>query len=139
MLYKDPKNILELKINEALGPDEEEIISDLIAHHQAELMEAPLEEVLKGQHIEKRKKDVSSALAYYQRKGWLIPSYAGQLDPSKENPSQSKLIDKFVRDASYSKDEIIKANRNYLRMARMVLSVKKVLKRPIKIAKKILG
>lgn len=30
MLYKDPKNILELKINEALGPDEEEIISDLI-------------------------------------------------------------------------------------------------------------
>ena len=30
MLYKEPKNILELKINEALGPDEECIISDLI-------------------------------------------------------------------------------------------------------------
>lgn len=30
MLYKEPKNILELKINEALGPDEESIISDLI-------------------------------------------------------------------------------------------------------------
>lgn len=30
MLYKEPKNILELKINEALGPEEESIISDLI-------------------------------------------------------------------------------------------------------------
>ena len=116
----------------------EEIVSDLTAHHQAELHEAPLEEVLKGQHIEKRKKDVSSALAYYQRKGWLRPSYAGLLHPSKENPSQSKLIDKFVRDASLSKDEITKANRNYLRMTRLKSSVKKVLKMPIIIAKKIL-
>ena len=116
----------------------EEIISDLIAHHQAELMEAPLEEVLKGKKKKKRKKDVSSALAYYQRKGWLIPSYADQLHPSKENPSQSKLIDKFVRDASFSKDEIIEANRKYLRMTRMISSVKKVLKMPIKIAKRIL-
>jgi len=30
MLYKDPKNILELKINEALGTNEESIVSDLI-------------------------------------------------------------------------------------------------------------
>lgn len=30
MLYKEPKNILELKINEALGPSEEAMISDLI-------------------------------------------------------------------------------------------------------------
>jgi len=116
----------------------EEIVSDLTAHHQAELHEAPLGEVLKGQHIEKRKKDVSSALAYYQRKGWLIPSYAGLLHPSKENPSQSKLIDRFVRDALLSKDEITKANRNYLRMTRLKSSVKKVLKMPIMIAKRIL-
>lgn len=30
MLYKEPKNILEMKINEALGPEEESMISDLI-------------------------------------------------------------------------------------------------------------
>lgn len=30
MLYETPKNILELKINEALGTDEESVVSDLI-------------------------------------------------------------------------------------------------------------
>ncbi len=30
MLYSEPKNILEMKINEALGPEEECIVSDLI-------------------------------------------------------------------------------------------------------------
>lgn len=30
MLYKDPKNMLQLKINEALGSGEESIVSDLI-------------------------------------------------------------------------------------------------------------
>lgn len=30
MLYKDPKNMLQLKINEALGSGEESIVSDLV-------------------------------------------------------------------------------------------------------------
>lgn len=30
MLYETPKNLLELKINEALGTDEESVVSDLI-------------------------------------------------------------------------------------------------------------
>ena len=30
MLYETPKNILEMKINEALGTDEESVVSDLI-------------------------------------------------------------------------------------------------------------
>lgn len=30
MLYETPRNILELKINEALGTDEESVVSDLI-------------------------------------------------------------------------------------------------------------
>ena len=111
------------------------LVSDLISHHQVELQEASLEEVLKGQHIEKRRKDVSSALASYQRKGWLMPSYADQLCPSKENPSQSSLIDTFVRDASLSKDEIIKKNRNYLRVERIKRSLSNVLKCPFRIIK----
>lgn len=113
------------------------IVSDMISHHRAELQEAPLEEVLKGQHITRRKKDVSSALAYYQRRGWLMPSYAGMLHPSKENPSQSRLIDKFVKDASLSKDEIVKANRNYLRITRFKSSVKNVLRLPLRLIKKL--
>jgi hypothetical protein len=114
-----------------------EIISDLIAHHQAELHEAPLEEVLKGQHIARRKKDVSSALAYYQRRGWLMPSYADMLHPSKENPSQSRLIDKFVKDASLSKDEIVKANRNFLRITKIKTSVKNIMILPLRLIKRL--
>jgi hypothetical protein len=95
-----------------------------------------LEEVLKGQHIEKRRKDVSSALASYQRKRWLTPSYADLLYPSKENPSQSSLIDKFVRDASLSKDEIIQKNRNGLIVKRIKRSLYHVLRYPFRIIKK---
>ena len=113
------------------------IVSDMISHHQAELQEAPLEEVLKGQHIAKRKKDVSSALAYYKKNGWLIPNYADQLHPSEENPSQSRLIDKFVKDTSLSKDEIVKANRNYLWITRFKSSVKDVLRLPFRLIKKL--
>lgn len=114
-----------------------QVISDMISQDRAELQEAPLEEVLKGQYIAKRKKDVSSALAYYKRNGWLMPNYADQLHPSEENPSQSRLIDKFVKDASLSKGEIIKSNRIHLRVTRLKSSVKKSLKFPLKLIKKL--
>ena len=113
-----------------------ELMSDLVSYHHAELQEAPLQEVLKGQHIAKRKRDVSSALVYYQRKGWLMPSYASQLHPSKENPSQSRFIDQFVRDTSLSKDKIIKAYRIYLRITKLKNCLKNALKFPIKFIRK---
>ena len=114
-----------------------EVILDLISHHHVELQEAPLQEVLEGQHIAKRKIDVSSALAYYKGKGFLIPSYAALLQPSKENPLQSRLIDKFVSDASFSKDKIIKINRIYLKYIKFKSSLKIIFKLPIKLIKRV--
>lgn len=109
------------------------VISDMVKNNIAELQEAPLEEVINGQHIEKRKKDVSAVLAYYQNKGWLMPSYVSDLNPTDENPQLTSLINKFVDNCSKRKDEIIKQNKMYLRNKAIKSFIHKTLKFPIKI------
>ena len=91
------------------------ILKEMQHYLLVKLQEAPLEEVIKGQFIERRRKDVASALTYYKHKSWLVPSYAETLKPSEENPRLSALIDKFVEDSTKSKDEIVNQNIKYLR------------------------
>lgn len=115
-----------------------EVISDLISHYQVELQEASLQEFLEGQHIERRKKDVSSALAYYQRKGWLVPSYSATLNPASENPQLNTLIDKFVENSLQPQKTIIIRNIRYLRNAEIKGSIYKVIRVPINVIRRII-
>lgn len=114
------------------------IISDMDKNNIAELQRALLEEVLKGQHIEKRKKDVSSALSYYQNRGWHVPSYATILKPTAENPQLNSLINKFVEDCSKTKEEIVKQNTLYLKNTAIKYSVHGILSIPVRIIRKII-
>lgn len=111
------------------------ILKEMICLFVADLREAPLEEVIAGQHIEKRKKDVSSAMAYYQKKGLLTPSYADVLQPSEENPQLSSKIDKFVIDSTKTKEEIVKQNIKYLRHS--AIGQLYIFRQPFRILKKI--
>lgn len=109
------------------------LISDMVSCHYAKLQEAPLEEVVKGQYIGKRKTDVSASLAFYKHMNWLMPSYTEQLQPSIENSQLSKLLAVFVKDASRSKEEIVKVNTFYLQKLKFKSILKKVLKFPFKL------
>ncbi len=114
------------------------ILKEMMHYLLADLREAPLEEAIAGQHIEKRKKDVSSALSCYHMKGWLMPSYATTLNPSEDGSHIRPLIDKFVKDSSKSKEEIIRHNTIYLRNTAVKSSVLNILKSPIKLVSKII-
>lgn len=114
------------------------IIKEMKHYKLADLKKAPLEEVITGQHIEKRKKDVSSALAYYKKKGWLAPTYASALNPTEENLQLSTLIKKFVEDSSKTKENIIKQNILYLRISAIKSSIDKILGLPIRLLRKII-
>lgn len=115
-----------------------EIIADMMRQGFIKLREAPLDEVIKGQHINKRKIEVSSALAYYQRKGWFVPSYTGALNPAGESPQLNTLIDKFVDDSLQSKEVIITRNHKLLRNTGIKSSVYKILRTPISIIRRII-
>lgn len=115
-----------------------EIIADMMRQGFIELREAPLDEVIKGQHINKRKIEVSSALAYYQRKGWFVPSYTGALNPAGESPQLNTLIDKFVDDSLQSKEVVITRNLKLLRNTGIKSSVYKILRTPISIIRRII-
>jgi len=113
-----------------------EVITNLLNGNIANLQEAPLNEVLTGQKIENRKVSVSSSLAYYQHKGWLMPSYSEHLFPSNENPKLTNLIDTFVCNSIMSKEKIIKKNSEYLRNIRIKSFIKSVLKSPFRFLRK---
>lgn len=115
-----------------------EIIADLMRQGFIVLREAPLDEVIKGQHINKRKIEVSSALAYYQRKGWLVPSYSATLNPASENPQLNTLIDKFVENSLHPQKTIIIRNIRYLRNAEIKGSIYKVIRVPINVIRRII-
>ena len=139
MVFGDPwgmsnvdwKNGMSLVITRT--DDGEIIISELLSANLAELQIAPIEEVITGQHIKKRKDHVSAALAYYKRKCWLLPSYAAQLGFSKENSKISNQIEKIVKDTSFTKERIVEINRCYLRRIYTKMIFKKILKFPFRV------
>lgn len=97
----------------------EEIVEEMRKFDVADLIESSLKEVVIGQNIEKRKKDVSSALATYQSRGWTIPSYSNIIDPTIENEEIKHWIDKFVKDNSLTKRRIIIKNDIFLLMCKL--------------------
>ena len=113
----------------------EDVINGLMQKGDARLGKASLSEVIQGQHIEKRKRDVSVALSTYQRQGWVQPSYAERLEMTSVygNSRIPEMITRFVEDARLTKDEIVRKNIKMLRWEkwkrnRILLLSRKVIK-----------
>lgn len=97
---------------------------------------AMLSEVIAGQFIEKRKRQVSSALKYYKKIGWQIPSYAGKLILDGNEISADKNISDFIADSKLKKKEIVKKYRLFLRKKRTIIFFNTIVSNCIKPFKK---
>jgi coenzyme F420 hydrogenase subunit beta len=113
----------------------ENVISGLMQKGDVRLNKASLSEVIQGQHIEKRKRDVSVALSTYQRQGWVQPSYAERLEMAGVSGKSRlpEMITRFVEDTCLSKEEIVRKNIKMLRWEkwkrnRILLLLRKVIK-----------
>ncbi|MBO7562328.1 MAG: Coenzyme F420 hydrogenase/dehydrogenase, beta subunit C-terminal domain [Bacteroidales bacterium] len=94
------------------------IISDMIKSGIVSLRVAPLEEVIKGQIVPKRKETVSAALEVYEEMGWLKPSYGERLlfpHSNIDKANVKSLIESFVADSKRGKEEIVEKNLRYIR------------------------
>lgn len=116
------------------------IIKDMVVKEFADLHPAPLSEVIKGQHIEKRKQNLSIVLSLYKKQGWLVPSYADKLCFSAGDTKLPELIMRFVHDTCLTKEEIIDKNITMLRreswrktrLYRVALRILRFIKRKVK-------
>lgn len=115
-----------------------DVINEMIAEKAASLMNAPIEEVISGQQIEKRKNDVSSTMATYKAKQWLLPSYAETLCPSKENPTLRLLIDRFVKEEDLDSNQIVRRRMNALQKRIIKEKVFSFAMYPLSIIKKLI-
>lgn len=114
----------------------DDLISKVIADGSVLCKSAPLIEIIAGQSIDQKKQQVSSALKYYKKSGWSIPSYAEKLIMEGNEFASDKLILDFIADSKLSKDEIIKKYRLYLKKTRIKNLVKAIVSRCIKPFKK---
>ena len=117
----------------------EDVINGLMQKGDARLGKASLSEVIQGQHIEKRKRDVSVALSTYLRQGWVQPSYAERLEMVGVYGKSRlpEMITRFVEDSRLTKDEIVRKNIKMLRWEkwkrnRIFLLLRKVIKNVIR-------
>ena len=108
----DWKNGMSLVITRTQNGDS--LINEMMVKRMATLSNAPMEEVIRGQQLETRKKTVSAALATYQSHKWLQPSYSQKLINKSEDAGITSLIEEFVNDESLSKNRIIKKMLRFL-------------------------
>ena len=133
IVYGDPwgmnnvdwKNGMSVVITRTL--DAKKIIDEMLEDFRIELFDAKLEDVIRGQYIEKRKKDVSSALMYFKNHNFLLPSYTAKLQPAQENRSISNLIDNFIIDSSLQPQKIVYKNKFFLIKTGLKGSIRNVL------------
>ncbi len=90
-----------------------------VNHRVAELENAQLEAVLQGQQIEKRKKDVASAMLYYKNQKWLLPSYAEKLIGNHIDKTINALIERFLAESVMPKAKIIERQRIFLKKTKI--------------------
>lgn len=118
------------------------IIQDMLLQGYVMLTEAPLSEVITGQHIEKRKKTVSAAIEVYEKQKWLLPSYAEYL--KKIGVSQNVIketeekILAFVFDSIKGKEYIIQKNCHLIRSIRIKKMIESFFHKISFIARKII-
>ena len=129
----DWKNGMSLVITRTL--EGARIIEDMIADEFAQLSEAPINEVVKGQYLERRRQEVSSALACYCKQNWITPFYAEKLNVGVLNPTIEKLIGRFINDSKLEKRKIISKNR--WRLTRRQIYSSKIIGFPIRVLYKL--
>ena len=99
------------------------IIQEMLTQGYVTLTDAPLSEVITGQHIEKRKEIVSATVEVYKKHDWLLPSYADSIKNLDVSQCFIKEIEpqilEFVSDSIKNKEEIIQKNLRYLRKIRV--------------------
>ena len=111
----DWKNGMSLIITRT--PKGQSLIDEPAFQAKVSLQAGSIGEVMKGQHMEKRRKEVSAAISCYQQNGWDLPSYASSLYVQVSDADCSAISKKiygFIQDASLSKDDIIKKNKRLL-------------------------
>lgn len=113
----------------------EEVVNNLISNKIISMKDASLSEVISGQQIETRKREVSSAVSFYQQRGWAVPQYYRMLNPSAENENLSCLMSEFVEDCNLSKTAIIKKNIVLLERSAVENRKKQLKKLPMEIVK----
>lgn len=105
-----------------------EVISNLMNSNYAVLNPATLKEFLSGQHIEQRRKDVSSALVGYIKMGWMAPSYGETLYSSPYRMKQRRLLAKFASNSKLPKERIISNYISYLHKVSVIYLIKRIVK-----------
>ena len=98
------------------------IIQDMLSQGYVSLIDAPLSEVIAGQHIEKRKETVVAAIELYEKQKWMLPSYAERLKKNEVSQSsiketEAKILE-FVLDSGKEKEYIIQKNLRLIRNMR---------------------
>ena len=91
------------------------LLSELLSSGEVSLTAAPLADVLQGQHIGQKRKDVSSSLLYYNRCGYLTPCYSENLISTPEDRSFTSAIDCFINDSTLTKDQLVKKYSLFLK------------------------
>ncbi len=99
----------------------DDLISKVIADGSVLCKSAPLIEVIAGQSIDQKKQQVSSALKYYKKSGWSIPSYAEKLIMEGNDLTIDKKISNFITDSKLTKKEIVKKYKFFLRKKRAII------------------
>ena len=99
----------------------DDLISKVIADGSVLCKSAPLIEIIAGQFIDQKKQQVSSALKYYKKSGWSIPSYAEKLIMEGNDLTIDKKISNFITDSKLTKKEIVKKYKFFLRKKRAII------------------
>lgn len=99
----------------------DDLISKVIADGSVLCKSAPLIEIIAGQSIDQKKQQVSSALKYYKKSGWSIPSYAEKLIMEGNDLTIDKKISNFITDSKLTKKEIVKKYKFFLRKKRAII------------------
>ena len=113
----------------------DELISEMITNGEISYNHASLEEVINGQHIEDRKKTVSSAIKIYKKNKWEVPQYAEKLITDANINGLEKKISQFLKESKLSKDEIIDKNIKRLKVLQLKTHLLECLLFPIRLIK----
>jgi coenzyme F420 hydrogenase subunit beta len=117
----------------------EDLIRKLIQEKRVKLNTASFNEVLKGQHIEKRKQQVKAYSEIYTQNKWLLPEYMNKINlPAASTISYSrsqKLIFDYLKLEKSSRDEIIYTVERKLKLKILKSRIKQILRLPVRILK----
>jgi hypothetical protein len=120
----------------------ENLIGELMRAGRAKLNKASFNEVLKGQHIEKRKQQVKSYSEVYMQNNWLLPAYMDGMNLPASSGSSYNRCRKFVSDylnlEKHGRNEIVRTVGTELKRKLLKSKIKRIVELPVHILKTII-